>query len=146
MPITITRIGADLPEGFGALEEEARAEGFAFVARLRERWRGDAYDADEAACVLAANFDGELAAVGAQTYDEYDPAPEHRRIRHFYVAPRYRRRRVGRALADALTEEAFRLAPRLHLRATHDLSRTFWDAMGFVRVAREDRTHVKVRP
>jgi molybdopterin/thiamine biosynthesis adenylyltransferase len=131
----------ELPPDFATLRAEAEAEAFMFLSRLSERWRPGGYDADADAS-LHGVFDGDaLAAIGAQTYDEYDPAPEHRRLRHVYVRPAYRRTGVGRALAQDLIQSAFALAPRLHLRATHDLSRAFWEAIGFVRVERSDRSH-----
>lgn len=144
MNVVISRM-EDLPPGFEALRAASISQGFAFLDRLVERWRAGVYDDDADACVLAAFADEELAAIGAQTYDEYDPHPAHRRLRHFYVADRWRRRGVGRMLAGALTAEALRLAPRLHLRATRPDSIAFWDALGFQRVDRADRTHEKVR-
>lgn len=146
MNLEIADLRDGLPAAFAPLRAQAEAEGFHFLDRLAQRWRNGAYDGDARASVRAV-FDGDaLIAVGAQTEDEYDPHPEHRRIRHFYVAPTYRRHGVGRRLAQSLTNDAFALAPRLHLRATHVLSVAFWDAMGFERVARPDRTHAKVRP
>lgn len=135
-----------LPPEFARLSAQARAEGYDFLDRLANRWRGGAYDGDAEADVLGVSDEAALLAIGAQTYDEYDPQPEHRRIRHFYVLPEARRRGVGRELASALTERAFVRAPRLHLRATHALSIAFWDAMGFARVSRPDRSHEKMRP
>ncbi len=135
-----------LPLDFNALRADAEAEGFAFLRRLNDRWRGGSYNADTDA-TLHGVFDGDtLVAIGAQTYDEYDPAPDHRRLRHIYVSPSRRRLGLGRALASDLIDSAFALAPRLHLRATHTLSRSFWDAMGFTRVDRPDRSHELVRP
>jgi ribosomal protein S18 acetylase RimI-like enzyme len=97
------------------------------------------------ASVWGAEIGGVLIAIGAQTHDDYDPSPLHRRMRHFYVRPDMRRAGVGRALAQQLILDAFELAPRLHVRATHDGARAFWEALGFARVAREDRTHEMVR-
>ncbi len=145
MEISLERIG-ELPPAFEPMRAAAAEEGFHFLDRLAERWQGGAYDGDAHACVLGALVDGEFAAIGAQTADDYDPDPDHRRLRHFYVAPLWRRSGVGRALAASLTSEAFRIAPILHLRATHAVSVAFWDAMGFARVTRPDRTHEKVRP
>ena len=144
MSFALTRIGA-LPDDFAALREAAEREDFLFLGRLGERWDGVRYDADDLASVWGARVDGALAAIGAQTYDEYDPSPLHRRIRHFYVRPDRRRRGVGRALAQQLIKDAHAIAPRLHLRATHTVSRAFWEAVGFARVDREDRTHALVR-
>ena len=135
----------ELPRGYEALRHAADAEGYRFVARLGQRWRRGSYDTDSLATICAAMVDDELAAIGAQTYDEYDPSPLHRRIRHFYVLPLHRRSGIGRALARRLIEDAFALAPRLHLRATHALSVAFWDAMNFQRSSRTDRSHEMVR-
>ncbi|MEZ5994438.1 MAG: GNAT family N-acetyltransferase [Hyphomonadaceae bacterium] len=135
-----------LPAGFDALCAAANAEGFTFLDRLAQRWRAGGYDGDGAASLRCAYADGQLAGVGAQTFDEYDPGPDRRRIRHFYILPQLRRRGAGRTLAGELIADAFALAPRLHLRATHALSTAFWDAMGFARVDHPSRSHELVRP
>jgi len=142
--VQIVRPGA-LPASFGALRDAAKAEGYDFLDRLGARWDGQAYLDDGDASVFGVFADGILIAIGAQTFDEHDPAPDRRRMRHFYVRPDARRSGVGRALAGALIQQAFALAPRLHLRATHDLSRSFWEAMGFARVAHLTRTHALER-
>ncbi len=145
MSFELRRLGA-LPADFSALADAARQEEYEFVQRLGARWDGVRYMDDALATVWGAFADGALIAIGAQTYDEYDPSPLHRRIRHFYVRPYRRRGGVGRALAAKLIEDAHKLAPLLHLRATHELSTAFWDGVGFARVVgREDRTHVMVR-
>lgn len=144
MSFALTPI-VSLPAGFAALAVASQREGYDFLKRLAARWNDGAYDDDELASVWAAEEGGVLIAIGAQTYDEYDPCPLHRRLRHFYVRPDMRRSGVGRALAQQLILDAFELAPRLHVRATHEGSHAFWDAMGFVRVTREDRSHEMVR-
>jgi GNAT superfamily N-acetyltransferase len=138
----VVRCANALPESFAALNAVAKAEGYDFLDRLGARWRDGAYLGDGDACVLACFADDRVIAIGAQTVDEYDPHPDHRRIRHFYVHPDMRRGGVGRTLAGALIQQTFELAPRLHLRATHALSTAFWDAMGFARVDHPTRTHV----
>lgn len=145
MTFAIADLRAGLPPHFERLRDAARAEGYTFLDRLAARWRNGAYLDDDKASALSVVAGDEALAIGAQTYDEYDPHPDHRRIRHFYVLPYARRHGVGRLLADALTAQAFSVAPRLHLRATHALSIAFWDAMGFARVDRTDRSHEKVR-
>jgi GNAT superfamily N-acetyltransferase len=146
MSLEVVDLRDRLPPQFETLRARAEAEGYLFLNRLAQRWSDGAYEGDTRAS-LCAVFDGDaIVAIGAQTADEYDPHPDHRRVRHFFVSPDYRRHGVGRKLAEALTRNAFALAPRLHVRATHALSTTFWDAMGFERVVRTDRTHLKVRP
>jgi GNAT superfamily N-acetyltransferase len=145
MMITVSALH-DLPPAFAILREEAAAEGFAFLDRLSDHWRDASYKRDTGAALCAAHADGALVGIGAHTIDFYDPAPDHRRIRHFYVSPSARRRGVGQLLAGAIEADAFKRAARLHLRATHDVSMAFWDSLGFARVMRPDRTHEKVRP
>lgn len=140
----VVRLDAALPESFAALKACAKVDGYDFLNRLEKNWNG-AYLGDEDASVFGVFGMGDLVAIGAQTADEYDPSPDHRRLRHFYVHPDARRTGIGRTLAGTLIQEAFQLAPYLHLRATHDLSRAFWDAMGFERVDRPDRSHRLVR-
>jgi GNAT superfamily N-acetyltransferase len=140
------RIEADLPADFSRLQAAAAAEGFAFLDRLAQRWIQGRYDNDGNATLAAAYVDGALVAIGAQTHDEYNPARTHRRMRHFYVMPHLRCNGVGRTLASALEDHAFKLAPRLCLRATQAASIAFWDAIGFIRVAHPDRSHEKERP
>jgi GNAT superfamily N-acetyltransferase len=144
MSVALTRIQA-LPDDFAALNAAARREGFDFLGRLAQRWDGARYGEDDRASVWGATIDGALIAIGAQTHDEYAASPHNRRIRHFYVSPDQRRGGVGRALAQQLIADAHAIAPRLHLRATHAASRAFWDAVGFTRVDREDRTHELIR-
>lgn len=135
-----------LPPAFAELRAASDAEGYDFMARLALYWADGAYRGDRQASLRAAYVDGDLAGLGAQALDDYDVSPNHRRIRHFYVLPQYRRHGVGRKLALALMEDALALAPRLHLRATHDFSTAFWDSLGFTRVEHESRTHEMVRP
>jgi GNAT superfamily N-acetyltransferase len=145
MSFSLQRLGP-LPADFSALAGAAKQEGFDFVHRLGARWDGARYMDDELATVWGAFADDALIAIGAQTHDEYDPSPLHRRIRHFYVAADHRRGGVGRALAAKLIADAHALAPFLHLRATRAHSAAFWDSVGFSRVAEsENRTHVLVR-
>jgi len=145
MQFSLTPIGP-LPASFAALRDASERDEYNFVRRLEERWDGVRYEDDALATLWGAQANGELIAIGAQTYDEYDPSPLHRRIRHFYVREDWRRCGVGRAVAQRLIADAFALAPRVHLRATYARSIAFWDSVGFSRVDRLDRTHELLRP
>lgn len=141
MAIIITRVGAHLPPDFEALREASLAEDCKFLNRLERQWRCGRYDNDALATVRIVHSDNVTLGLGAQTYDEYDPAPDHRRMRHFYVLPSARRRGVARQLARALIEDAFACALRLRLRATNAVSTAFWDAIGFWRIEADRSTH-----
>jgi GNAT superfamily N-acetyltransferase len=139
--LQVVRCVEALPASFGPLQATAKAEGYDFLDRLAGRSRDDAYLGDVDACVFAMFAGDAVIAIGAQTFDEYDPSPERRRIRHFYVHPDARRSGIGRTLAGALIHEALALAPLVALRATHEVSRAFWEAMGFSPVHHPTRTH-----
>lgn len=141
MTVQVVRCGATLPESFETLRAAAKAEGYEFLDRLHSRWQANAYLDDPDASVFCVFAEEAVIAIGAQTLDDYEPGAAQRRIRHFYVRPDLRRGGVGRTLAGALVQQALALAPLVTLRATHDLSRAFWDAMGFTRVIHPTRSH-----
>src|SRR5688572_22144249 len=105
MQFSLAPIGP-LPAPFAALRDASEREEHNFLRRLERRWDGARYDDDALAAVWGAHASGALIAIGAQTHDEYDPSPLHRRIRHFYVREDWRRRGVGQALAQRLIDDA----------------------------------------
>lgn len=147
VPIQIVRLSDDLPDDFPILREEAAAEGYRLVEALAAEWRAGRYDGPEADHVgFAAFASGDLAALGAITPDPYDSEPGLLRLRHLYVRPAFRRTGVGRVLATALIQQGLDLAERLSLRAADERAATFWDSLGFHRVAdKSTRTHLLTR-
>ncbi|WP_083533593.1 GNAT family N-acetyltransferase [Bosea sp. WAO] len=130
--LQIVRLSEALPDDLPVLQAEAAAEGYRFVEGILEEWDAGRYEGGDDRNALFALFrDGMLAAVGAVTPDPYDPAPDLLRIRHVYVRPEHRRGGVGRALASALIQQGFALAPRLSLNAADAGASAFWEAIGF---------------
>ena len=95
----------NLPAGFDALQEEARAEGYLFVERLAGDWeaRRMRFDGNGEA-LFAAHVAGVLAGIGGLTIEPGMPGAL--RMRRFYVRARFRRAGIGRTLATALLERA----------------------------------------
>ena len=130
--LQIVRLSEALPDDLPALQAEAAAEGYRFVEGILEEWDAGRYEGGDDRNALFALFrEGMLAAVGAVTPDPYDPAPDLLRIRHVYVRPEHRRGGFGRALASALIQQGFALAPRLSLNAADAGASAFWEAIGF---------------
>ena len=83
--------------------------------------------------------DGDLAGIGGITEDFIDPAAL--RMRRFYVRANYRRRGVGRAIANFVLETARPLDRQIVVHAATGEAAAFWASQGFVRVVREKTTH-----
>jgi hypothetical protein len=72
--LQLQRVIENLPAGFGALREEARAEGYLFAERLAADWeaRRMRFDRDGEA-LLAAHVTGVLAGIGGLTIEPVCP-------------------------------------------------------------------------
>jgi GNAT superfamily N-acetyltransferase len=130
----------NLPAGFGALREEARAEGYLFAERLAADWeaRRMRFDRDGEA-LLAAYVTGVLAGIGGLTIEPVLPGAL--RMRRFYVRPLFRRAGIGRFLATALLERA-RITGLLVTVNAAPASVSFWESLGFVPDICDGHTHL----
>ena len=137
--LRITRV-ASLPDQFDMLRSEAAAEGFRNMESLFSQWQDGSNRFTRAGELLAvARVDGELAGIGGITQDFVDPAAL--RMRRFYVRALYRRHGVGRAIAKVALDAARPLGRRIFVYAETADAVKFWEAMGFVRIERENTTH-----
>jgi GNAT superfamily N-acetyltransferase len=130
----------NLPAGFNALREQARAEGYLFVERLAADWeaRRMRFDGNGEA-LLAAQVTGVLAAIGGLTIEPVLPGAL--RMRRFYVGPLFRRAGVGRKLARALLERARTTGLLVTVNAA-PASVSFWESLGFAPDTRDGHTHL----
>jgi GNAT superfamily N-acetyltransferase len=137
----LQRVIEELPAGFDALREEARAEGYLFVERLATDWMSGTTRFDrEGEALLAARVNGVLAGIGGLTIE---PVVRHAlRMRRFYVRPAYRRSGIGRMLATALLERAQRTSRLVTVNAGPG-SAAFWESLGFAPDARDGHTHIQ---
>jgi GNAT superfamily N-acetyltransferase len=130
----------NLPAGFDALREEARAEGYLFVERLAADWeaRRMRFDGNNEALV-AAHVTGVLSGIGGLTIEPILPGAL--RIRRFYVRPLFRRAGIGRTLATALLERVRKTGHLVTVNAA-PASLSFWESLGFVPDMRDGHTHL----
>ena len=130
----------NLPAGFDALREEARAEGLLFVERLAADWAARRMRFDQKGeALLAAHVTGVLAGIGGLTIEPV--LPDALRIRRFYVRQLFRRAGIGRKLAMALLERA-RTAGLLVTVNAAPASVSFWESLGFAPDMRDGHTHL----
>ncbi len=127
------------------LVEESEREGFRFLARLRREFDDGANRFDAPGEALLGCYRGaELVAVGGLNRDPWSPEPRVGRLRHLYVRPGFRGRRVGRALAEALVSAARPHFGVLLLRTDTAEAARFYEALGFEAVASPHATHRRV--
>jgi GNAT superfamily N-acetyltransferase len=127
---------------FAPLVAESEREGFRFLARLvREFDDGGNRFAAPGEALLGCYRGAELVGVGGLNRDPYSPEPRVGRLRHLYVSPPFRRRRVGRTLVDALVAAARPHFGVLLLRTDTPAAARFYEALGFAPVALPYATH-----
>ena len=143
---TIRVLGADDAQAYQALRLRGLRESpTAFSSSYEEEVGRSAADvvarvtpaADGSKCAFGAFVDGALGGIVA-FMRPLRPKLEHTsELVGMYVAPEQRRRRLGRALVDAVVEHARRQSGveqiKLGVNATNDAARRLYQAAGFVR-------------
>src|SRR5690606_38725470 len=134
-----------LPRGFELLRHAADGEAYDMLAVLAHEWADGTNRFDRPGeALVAAYSNGILVGVGAMSNDPAVPGAL--RMRRFYVAQAYRRRGVGRALADALLERPEVHCRTITLNAPQAEAARFSEALGFVRDEGDGHTHVRLGP
>ena len=138
----IVVIKDELPEGFEILRHAADDEAFDMLRTLKQDWESGAHRFDGHGEALVAAMDGPvLAGLGAISRDpELEGAL---RMSRFYVYPPYRRRGVGRAIAEFLLHRPEAQGKTVTLVAPHAEAARFWEALGFVRDPSNGHTHIR---
>ena len=138
----IVVIRDELPPGFEVLRHAAADEAFNMLRTLKEEWDSAANRFDKPGEALVAAMDGPvLAGLGSIREDPYVPGAL--RLSRFYVYPPYRRRGVGRSIAEYLLNQPEVEGRTITLNAPQVEAARFWEALGFVRDARDEHTHIR---
>jgi len=142
MQIRLQSVIWDLPQGLDALRADARAESFKHIDRLFEEWASgeNRFEKDDE-LLLVAFADTELAAIGGITQDP--TLKRTLRMRRFYVRPQFRRKGIGRKLADALLSDPRERGLKVVVNSgPAKEAPAFWESVGFVPDARDGHSHV----
>jgi len=130
----------ELPAGFDLLRAEARAEGYRHVDRLADEWKAGTMRFDrEGEALAAAHLGRDLSGLGGLTIDPFQR--DALRMRRFYVRASFRRRGIGRAIAEKLLAHARAFGRPVTVNAGAG-SEPFWRLLGFVAETRNGHTHV----
>lgn len=141
MQLQLQSVIWDFPQGFAALREEARDEGYGHIERLFNEWQSGEtkFDKDDE-LLLAAFASGELAAIGGLTHDP--TLKRTLRMRRFYVRQKFRRNGIGRKLVEALLVDPRERGLPIVVNAGPKDAPAFWESLGFVPDARDGHSHV----
>lgn len=145
--VQIIRIGAALPPGMDGLLEAATAESVRNVGLLVDSWNSgtERFDKDGAA-LFGAMAPDRVVGIGGVTPQAGLDEPA-MRMRRFYILPEWRRKGLGRRLAEAAMNHGLTRTRLLtcNARAT-SLAPPFWEAMGFFPSDLAGLTHIHWTP
>ncbi|MGQ5717624.1 GNAT family N-acetyltransferase [Pseudochrobactrum asaccharolyticum] len=123
-----------LRDDYTALLDESLAQGQRMLQRLHDNWESGANRFDQNSEILIAGFiNGALAGVCGRNIDPYGADAGQGRVRHLYVAQRFRRNGVGSALVRSILDGASEYFSCLNTNAPES-AYAFYQALGFVRV------------
>ncbi|NKE47615.1 GNAT family N-acetyltransferase [Roseomonas frigidaquae] len=145
--IRIERI-VTLPEGIEDLAADALGDGQRMLQVLCEDWHAGTLRFDGwGDALFAAHLGTALVGLCGLTRDPYLPDEVVGRVRRLYVLRAARRAGVGRALVQAVAEQAVGCGyPRLRVRAPV-AAFAFYESCGFLRaVGEKAATHVRPLP
>jgi len=138
MTIVLEHIHDRLPTDFKKLERDARAEGHTNMTRLSSEF------AETPAMyhhVIAAYLGDDLAGIGAITDEPASTGQPMWRMRRLYVHRNFRRRGVANAIAGVLLQAAGQKVRFVTVHAGSNDAASFWESMGFGRVAGRGWSH-----
>ena len=129
-------------DGFEALLEESKREGFRFVERLKADWENGKNRFDKTGEVLFGVFeDKKCIAIGGINHDAYVLTSNIGRVRRFYVLQNWRRKGVGNFLLEKIIEYSITHFSKMRLRTNNPKAAKFYEGFGFVTVQSETATH-----
>lgn len=124
------------------LADEAWADGYPFVERMRHDWKsGDNRFDGPGERLIGAFEDDTLVGFCGLNRDPY-VSENAGRIRHLYVSLDHRHAGVARTLVARALDGASIWFPRIRLRST-PASRSFYEHLGFQQVDEPEATHAK---
>lgn len=121
-------------DDYTALLDESVTQGQRMLQRLRDNWESGANRFDQHGEILIAGFiNDELAGVCGRNIDPYGVDVAQGRVRHLYVAQRFRRNGVGSALVRSILDDASEYFSCLNTNAPES-AYVFYQELGFARV------------
>lgn len=117
-------------------------QGYRFIQRLQSEWvAGVNRFSQPGEALLGATVNGKLVGVCGVNQDPYTADSSVARLRHLYVDPDHRKKRIGFMLADACIKTAQLHFYKIRLRMARQDTEEFYRALGFVPIDCADASH-----
>lgn len=140
--IHIAPITAFHPD-MGAIQAQAKAEGFRFVDRLVEEWRSGTNRFHQPGELFLGGFrQCQLLGFCGLNFDPYMNQREVGRLRHLYVLQEARRGGLASALVSLILSEAKGIFELVRLRTDNSEAAEFYTQFGFKPVNDTTATHI----
>jgi GNAT superfamily N-acetyltransferase len=124
------------------MNEEARREGFRFIARLINNWVSGSNRFNQLGeRLIGAICENRLIGVCGLNRDPYTEEAGVGRLRHLYVTRSERKHGIGRTLVRFLLEEARAAFVIVRLRTDTSEAALFYERLGFMTVDLENASH-----
>ena len=141
MNTIIQKVTGCLPNGLGAIQQEARNEGYNFIDRLIRDWEtGNCQFQRTNEVLMSVQVDGILVGIGGITKDPN--IPDALRLRRFYIRTDFRRLGLANLLCEKLRTAARDTKLSITVNAGTRASYPFWEAAGFVPSGENSITHI----
>jgi ribosomal protein S18 acetylase RimI-like enzyme len=119
-------------ESVEPLALEAKSEGFNFVQRTIDEWRGSSNKFSKKGEIMYGIFVSDLCVgIGGLNIDPYLHDPNIGRIRHLYISRKHRREGLASLLLNKLIKSAVCNFESLRLSTNNPIASSFYESRGF---------------
>ena len=132
MDVEIRQIDVSLIDLLEKLTVEAQLEGFNFVRRTIDEWKGGTNDFSKKGEILFGIFISNLCiGIGGLNVDPYIDDPCIGRIRHLYISQEHRRKGLATLLLQKIIKTATLNFEKIRLYTNNPEATSFYESMGY---------------
>lgn len=123
-----------------ALLECSVVEGYRFIKRLINEYDNETNRFDKNGEVLfVIELDDQVIGIGGLNIDPYLNNDTVGRIRHIYIEPKHRRKKIGKQLVELLLDEAKKHFKGVRLYTENPLADQLYQMVGFEKVEGQNK-------
>src|SRR5690606_16545365 len=115
--------------------ESSLSEGYRFIRRLIEEYKNGTNRFDKKGeILLIIELEKQVIGIGGLNIDPYLNEEQVGRIRHIYIDPKHRGKRIGKQLVELLVEESSKDFKKLRLLTENPIADQLYQKVGFKKV------------
>jgi len=115
--------------------ESSLAEGYRFIQKLIDEYKNGTNRFDKnGEILLIVELENKVIGVGGLNIDPYLNEDQVGRVRHIYIEPKHRGKRIGKQLVKLLVEESRKNFYRLRLFTENPVAEQLYLNVGFKKV------------